>query len=256
MNINYIGVWTLFLREMKRSFQIPIQTIFPPLITSLLYIFVFGSILGSRISEILPGVNYVDFMIPGLLMMNVIGSSFAGTSSNVFIGKMLHTHEEMLVAPLSYIEMVAGFILAATLRGVAIGVLIYLVAIFFTVSTIANFFTFLFFLFGTSFLFACLGAMVGLWGKTFDHINMPNTFILVPLSFMGGVFHSVKLLPDWVATASLFNPIFYMINGIRDSMLGVSDINVQISAIVLLVLTVIAFAATVRLFQSGYNLRS
>jgi ABC-2 type transport system permease protein len=254
--MNWIGLSTLVVREIRRIFAIPMQTIFPPIITSLLYIFVFGSVLGNRISEILPGVSYIDFMIPGLLMMNVISSAFASTSSVIYIGKMMKTHEELLVAPLSYVEMVLGFIAAATLRGVIVGAIIYLVAVGFTASTIGHPLAFLFFLFGVSFLFASLGALVGLWGKTFDHINLPNTFILLPLSFLGGVFHSIHLLPEWMKILTYFNPIFYMINGIRASMLGVADISISISATVVVVLTVITFSYAVWLFKRGYNLRS
>lgn len=254
--VNVVGLWTLVRREIVRSFGIPMQTVFPPIITSLLYIFVFGSVLGSRIAQILPGITYIDFMIPGLLMMNVISSAFASTSSVIYMGKMLKTHEELLVAPMSYTEMVLGFIVAATLRGTIIGLAIYGVAIAFTTANIAHFGWFLYFLFGVSFMFACWGAIVGLWGKTFDHINLPNTFLLVPLSFLGGVFHSVQLLPAWVKTASLFNPIFYMINGIRASMLGVADVPLYWSALVVLVLTTLSFAWAVRLFRSGYSLRT
>ena len=256
MKINWIGLSTLVIRETKRVFAIPMQTLFPPVITSLLYIFVFGNVLGDRIDEILPGVGYIDFMVPGLLMMNVISSAFASTSSVVYIGKMMKTHEELLVAPLSYVEMVLGFIAAATLRGVIIGSIIYAVAVGFTASTIGNPLGFLFFLIVVSFLFASLGAIVGWWGKTFDHINLPNTFILLPLSFLGGVFHSVKLLPEWVATVTYFNPIFYMINGIRASMLGVADVSIGLAALVVVVLTFVSFSYAVWLFQRGYSLRN
>lgn len=254
--MNWIGLYTLYLRELRKTFKLAVQTVFPPIISSLLYILIFGNILGSRIQNILPGVSYIDFMIPGLLMMNVISASFSNTSSSIYVGKLQNSLSELLVAPLSYTEIVLGFVLAATTRGLVVGLGVYGVALFFTTTSIAHFGLFLFFLIATSLLFASLGAIVGLWGKSFDHINLPNTFILLPLSFFGGVFHSVRLLPEWMATVSYFNPIFYMVNGIRSSMIGVSDVGATSAASVVVVLTIISFFACVRMFQRGYNLRS
>ncbi|MFA7286331.1 MAG: ABC transporter permease [Patescibacteria group bacterium] len=254
--MNWVGLYTLYIRELRKTFKLAVQTVFPPIISSLLYIVVFGNILGSRIENILPGVSYIDFMIPGLLMMNVISASFTNTSSSIYIGKLQNTLSELLVAPLSYTEIVLGFVLAATTRGLVVGLGVYGVALFFTTASISHFWAFLFFLIATSLLFASLGGIVGLWGKSFDHISLPNTFILLPLSFFGGVFHSVRLLPDWMATVSHFNPIFYMVNGIRFSMIGISDVNSLIAAAVVIALTIFSFAMCVRMFQRGYNLRS
>ena len=253
--MNWIGLQTLLWREVKRFLILSIQTIIPPFITSALYILIFGNLLGSRISSI-NGISYIDFIVPGVLMMNVIAGSFSNTSSSIYTGKLQNSIQELLVAPLSYIEIVLGFVLAGTLRGILIGLGVYIIAIFFTTATIVNFFSFLYFLAMTSFLFATLGGIIGLWGKTFDQINIPNTFILLPLSFFGGVFHSVSLLPETLARLSFANPIFYMVNGIRSSMIGVSDVSSITAGLVILVLSLISFAWCVQLFKRGYNLRS
>lgn len=252
---NFTGVWTLFLREVYRFLQMPGQTIVPPLLSSLLYILVFGRLIGTRVGEIIPGVGYIDFMIPGILMMNVVGGAFMSTSFGIYISKMQNAIQEVLVAPLSYVEMGLGYVAAGALRGVLTGLGVYLVAIFFTDASIAHFWSFLFFLFITSALFSALGAIVGLWANSFEHINIPNTFILMPLSFLGGVFHSVQLLPETYATLTKLNPIFYMVNGIRGSMIGVSDTPPLQAATIVVILTVAAFVGCVYLFRSGYRLR-
>lgn len=256
MRINYVGLTTLFLRELYRFVQIPAQTIVPPLLTSLLYILIFGQFLGSRIQEILPGVGYIDFMVPGLLMMNVISSAFMGSSFGIYITRFQNSIQEVLVAPLSYAEMGTGYVMASTIRGIVTGLGIYLIAIFFTSASIAHFWLFLYFLFATSFLFSTIGAIIGMSAKNFESINLPNTFIVLPLSFLGGVFHSVSLLPPTYALITKLNPIFYMVNGIRSSMIGVSDTNALFAAVIVGAMALIAFVWCVYLFSIGYKLKS
>lgn len=255
MNINYIGVKTLLWREVKRFLVIWIQTIVPPLVSSSLYIIIFGRLLGPRIQTI-SGVPYIDFIVPGILMMNVIGGAFANTSSSIYISRFQGHIQELLVSPLSYMEIVLGYVLAGMLRGVFIGLGIYCIALFFTSATIVHFGAFLYFLFITSILFSALGAAVGLWAKSFDHINLPNTFILIPLSYLGGVFHSISIVPPLLATISGFNIIFYMVNGIRYSMIGVSDTSLPLAVTVVGALTLLALGLCVYLFKKGYNLRA
>ena len=253
---NWIGVRTLLRKEVYRFLGMVGQTVAPPLLTSLLYILIFGQLLGSRIQEILPGVSYIDFIVPGLLMMNVVSGSFMQTSFAIYLGKLQSSIQEVLVAPLSFIEMALGYVLAGVTRGVVVGLGIYAIAVFFTGSSNAHFWLFCYFLVATSLLCASLGAVVGLWANSFEHINIPNTFIILPLSFLGGVFHSVRLLPPAFARLSFFNPIFYMVNGIRASMIGASDVSVGVSGIVVLVLAIFSFAWCVHLFRIGYRLRS
>lgn len=253
---NYVGVITLFTKEVYRYLQIPSQTFVPPLLTALLYILIFGQFLGSRIEEILPGVGYIDFMVPGLLMMNVINGAFMGTSFGLYLNRFQNAVQEVLVAPLSYLEMGFGFVVAGAIRGILTGLGVYAIAIFFTGASITHFGAFLYFLTVTSLLFSALGAIVGMWAKSFEQINIPQTFILLPLSFLGGVFHSAALLPEPYSTITRLNPIFYMVNGIRGSMIGVSDTSPAFAASVVGVLALGAFIWCVYLFKSGYRLRS
>lgn len=251
---NYIGAKTLLIREVRRFLKIWVQTILPPLISSFLYIVIFGRLLGSRIDQI-NGVAYIDFIVPGILMMNVIGSAFANTSSSIYISRFQNNIQELLVSPLSYLEIVLGFVIAGMIRGIVVGLGIYGIALFFTSASILNFWLFLYFLIITALLFSALGGVVGLWAKSFDQINLPNTFILIPLSYLGGVFHSLTIVPAIFATISKFNIIFYMVNGIRYSMIGISDVSPWWCALITGVLAVVAIAWCVYLFKTGYRLR-
>ena len=211
--------------------------------------------VGGRIA-LIGGHPYIEFVLPGILMMNTISGSFMSTAFAIYLGKLQGSIQEVLVAPLSYFEMALGYITAAVLRGVIVGLGVYLIAIFFTTATVVNLWSFLYFLVVTSLLFATLGAMVGLWAQSFEHINIPNTFILLPLSFLGGVFHSAKLLPPLLAQITYLNPIFYMVNGIRGSMIGISDVSSFSAALLLAALTVISLVWCEHLFRIGYRLRS
>ncbi|OGL59325.1 hypothetical protein A3H10_00445 [Candidatus Uhrbacteria bacterium RIFCSPLOWO2_12_FULL_46_10] len=253
---NWVGFRTLLIKEIKRFLSMIGQTIAPPLLTSLLYILVFGHLLGSRIQEIVPGVSYIDFIVPGILMMNVISGAFMNASFAIYLGKLQSSIQEVLVAPLSYIEMALGYVLAGAVRGILIGLGVYLIAIYFTTASIMHLGAFLYFLIATSLLCSALGAIVGLWAKSFEHINIPNTFLILPLSFLGGVFHSIRLLPSSLARLSYFNPIFYMVNGIRGSMIGTSDVSSLMAGVVVGVLSLVSFIWCVYLFRIGYRLRS
>ncbi len=253
---NWIGVATLFKREINRFMSIPSQTFVPPLLTSLLYILVFGRILGSRIQEIVPGVGYIDFMVPGLLMMNVINGSFMGTSFGLYLNRFQNAIQEVLVAPLSYVEMGIGFIIAGAVRGILTGIGVYIVALFFTHARFVDFGGFLYFLVASSILFSALGSVLGMWAQNFEQINLPQTFIILPLSFLGGVFNSIRLLPSSFAFLVQLDPIFYMVNGIRGSMIGVSDTPALFAGTIVGVMAIAAFIWCVYLFRSGYHLRT
>jgi ABC-2 type transport system permease protein len=253
---NFVGIRTLLVKEIYRFLGIPSQTIAPPLLSALLYILIFGQFIGSRIENILPGVSYIDFMVPGLLMMNVVNGAFMGTSFGLYLYRFQNSIQEILVAPLSYLEMGFGFMLAGALRGIVTGLGVYVLAIFFTSATIAHFGQFLFFLVISSILFSALGAIVGMWAQNFEQINLPQTFLLLPLSFLGGVFHSASLLPEPYSTLTRLNPIFYMVNGIRGGMIGVSDTSPWLAGVIVGVMGLAAFIWCVRLFQTGWRLRT
>ena len=255
MNINYIGLQTFVSQELLRIKRVWIQTLVTPWVSALLYILIFGQIVGRRIGAI-SGISYIDFVVPGLLMMNVINGAFSGTSFGLYLHRFQNAIQEVLVAPLSYFEMGIGFVAAGALRGILTGLGVFFIAIFFTSASIAHFWQFLFFLIATSLLFSSLGAVIGMWAQNFEQINLPQIFILLPMSFLGGVFHSTALLPEPYATISKLNPIFYMINGIRGSMIGVSDTNPLTASIVIIVLTALSFTLCVKLFNRGYHLRT
>ena len=191
--MNWIGLWTLIKRENVRTIKIINQVIWPPIISSLLYIFIFGYSIGRNL-ELLE-VSYLTFLVPGLIMMNVIMSSFEESSSSLFLGKFINYIQEILVAPMSYIEMVLGFLFGSILRSFVIANLIFLMFVFFVDIGINSIFLYLYFIFFTSVFFASLGLIVALWAEKFDNLAILNTFFITPLLFFGGVFHSISLLP-------------------------------------------------------------
>jgi len=253
--MNWTGLKTLLYREIKRFLGIPMQTVLPPLISAVLYILVFGRFLGPRIQTI-GGISYIDFIVPGLLMMNVTSGAFSNTSSSIYIGRFQNHIQELLVSPLSYFEIVLGYVISGAARGVIVGLGTYLIALFFTSASINHFWAFLYFIIVTSLSFSAIGAIIGLWAKNFDQVNLPVTFILLPLNFLAGTFYSISMIPPALAKLSYFNPIFYMVNGIRASMIGVSDVSMGQAALVIAALTIIFTAWCVYLFKAGYNLRT
>ena len=191
--INWTGLFTIIKRENLRTIKIINQVIWPPIISSLLYIFIFGFSLGRNFD--VGDVSYLVFLVPGLIMMNIIMTSYEESSSSLFLGKFINYIQELLIAPLSYIEMVLGFLFGSILRSVVISSLIFIVFLFFIKVGIEHIFLYLFFLFFVSLFFASVGLIVALWAEKFDNLAILNTFFITPLLFFGGVFHSIKLLP-------------------------------------------------------------
>jgi ABC-2 type transport system permease protein len=251
--MNWIALFTLIKRENLRTIKIINQVIWPPIISSLLYIFIFGFSLGKNFE--VGEVSYLAFLVPGLIMMNIIMSSFDESSSSLFLGKFINYIEEMLIAPMSYLELVLGFLFGSILRAFVIANLILLVFVFFIDVGVKHLFLYVYFTFFVSMFFASIGLIVALWAEKFDHLAVLNTFFITPLLFFGGVFHSIKLLPETFQTLSLFNPLFYMIDGFRFSMLGISDGDVFTSMVIVFVLAFVAFIYTLYLFRSGYKLK-
>ena len=175
----------------------------------MLYIFVFGSILGSRISTI-EGIKYIHFVLPGILMMNVLTSAFSQSSSSVYFQRFVRSIEEMLVAPLSHAEMIIGYLVGAVLRAVVVGIGILIIGLFFNALTLYNLPLFLFYIIGVSIIFALLGILVGLWANSFEQLSLFSTFILMPLSFLGGMFNSIKMLPAYLRPLSRPLSLLYL----------------------------------------------
>lgn len=239
--LRYLKVWT--------------QTLVPPVLQATLFIFIFGVSLGERIQAI-DGVPYLAFIAPGLVMMGVINASYSNTSTSLYDARMRTYIEDVLTAPISDFELASAYILGAASRGLITGLLTLGVIALFADLAWTNLALVLYYAVAVSIIFACLGAWFGLWGDLWDHVFLPLTFLLTPLTFLGGVFYSVEMLPEPWESLSRFNPIFYMVDGIRYGMVGVHDAPVWPVAVGVGGAALAAYAFTVRIFRSGYKLRT
>jgi ABC-2 type transport system permease protein len=253
--VNTIALKTLFIKEIRRFSKVWLQTVLSPLVTTSLYILVFGVALGSRLREI-SGVPYIQFVVPGLVMMTMVRDSFMNTSSSLFQSKINGTIIDILVAPLGAFEMLLAYVGAAMIRAVIVGSLVYLVALSFTWFPLHHIGWTVFFTVFVTATLALLGIVAALWAEKFDHLAIFPNFVLLPLAFLGGVFYSIDLLPEPWHTVSRFNPLLYMINGLRYGFLGVSDVPPVMSAGVVLLSFFVLLGVASALLRSGYNLRS
>lgn len=254
MSPNAVGLWTLVKREIIRSLKIINQVIWPPIITTLLYVFVFGLALGSRIPSV-QGVSYAQFLIPGLIMLQVIDSSYGECSSSLFQGRFMNSIQELLIAPMSAFEMVAGYVLGSLARALLIAGLITGLGIVFVHITPRDWLLYLCVIAMVSIWFSALGLIFGLLADKFDQIAILTTFVITPLTFVGGVFTSAKMLPPPLRNFELFNPIFYTIDAFRRSYTGESDLPIAFSLAMIALLASIAFAIVLRMTAIGYKLR-
>lgn len=253
--MNWVALWTLIKREMKRTYKIINQVIWPPVITTLLYVFVFGLALGTRIKNV-QGVPYAAFLIPGLIMLQVIDSSYGECSSSVFQGRFMNSIQEMLIAPMSAAEMVFGYILGSVSRALVIANIIMLLGLVFVHTLPQNWPLYFFVMILVSVLFSALGIIFGLMAEKFDHLAVLTTFAITPLVFVGGVFTSVQFLPPALRSLSLFNPMFYTIDAFRYAFTGQSYLSLWQSLGIIAVLTVIALTLALRMTAAGYKLRT
>ena len=252
--MNWVGLNTLINREVGRFFSVYRQTVLPGLISSGLYIVIFGFTLEQRISEI-QGVPYTLFILPGLIMMNTLTNATANTSSSMLQMKLLQQLPDLLTAPLSGFEISLAYIIGGTVRGVVNGILVLMLGMFLTDLTIANPVGTVAFIFLVSWAFASMGLILGQIAESWDQLAMMQNFFLTPLSFLGGIFYSIKMLPEWAQSLSFINPIYYMINGIRYTILGISDSSVNISFIMAVILTFVFTVAAIILMQSGKKIK-
>lgn len=246
---------TLVYREVWRFLVLYKQTIMPGIITSALYMVIFGQALGSRI-KLENNVEYIIFIIPGITMMSVISQSYANSSSSIMQAKYLKFIDDYLIAPVSGFELSMSFIIGAILRGVINGILIIITCSLFTNLTIANYSLSLFFLVVVSCVFGAVGVIVGIVAKTWDSVGVLGTFVFMPLSMLGGVFWSIDMLPESWAFVALFNPLYWMINGLRYSMIGVSEISIVFSIVVSIIFAIIFTAIASIMFSKGYKIKS
>ena len=246
---------TLVYREVWRFLVLYKQTIMPGIVTAALYMVIFGEALGSRI-RLESNVDYIIFIIPGLTMMSVIGQSFANSSSSIMQAKYLKFIDDYLIAPVSGFELSMSFIIGAILRGTINGILIILTCSLFTTFTISNYSLSLFFLVVVSCAFGAIGVIVGIVSKTWDSVGVWGTFVFMPLSMLGGVFWSIDMLPKSWAFIALMNPLYWMINGLRYSMLGISEISITFSIIISVVFAVLFTTIASVMFSRGYKIKS
>jgi ABC-2 type transport system permease protein len=253
---NPIGVMALAKREIYRFFSVANQTIFPPLVSSALFMYIFGIAIGSRVNFSATGLTYLQFITPGLMAMHLISSSYENTSSSLFIGRWHNHIQEILLAPLSYIEMVLGLLAGGVARGVLVCMGVWMISLFFSPSFIAHPLALLYFMLMNAVIFSCAGMMGALWAEDFGMLSMWNTYVIIPLALLGGVFHPLFMLPPAFQIITHFNPIYYLVSGIRYSMTNVTDTPVMICAIVALGMAGAIFTVTVYLFKIGYKLRT
>ena len=253
----WISFYTMLRKDIVRMFRIWVQTFLPSVITSCLYFLIFGSVLGSRIGE-MQGVNYMSFVVPGLVMLAIVTNAYSNTSFTFFQSKFFFRGiDEILVSPTPPWLLILGFISGGIVRGVLIGFIVLLVSIFFTGLHLAIHNVLVIFGFAvlTALVFSLAGLVNGVYAKSIDGINLVPTFVLTPLVYLGGVFYSVHSLPGWAQTFTFINPIFYLINGFRYGFLGIADIPIWISLAVLVGMIAFLVAVNWYLIRTGLGLK-
>jgi ABC-2 type transport system permease protein len=249
------ALYTIVRREVARILRIWGQTLVPPAITMTLYFLIFGGLIGSRVGE-MDGIKYMDFIVPGLVMMSIIQNSYGNISSSFFGAKFGRHVEELLVSPMPSWVILGGYVAGAVLRGLLVGAIVLAIAMFFTKVRMPHPFVTLSTVILGATIFALAGFVNAVYAKKFDDIAIVPTFILTPLTYLGGVFYSVKLLPDWAEAATHLNPIFYMVNAFRYGLLGVSDVPLWLAYALMLGFVVVLGGLGLWLLKRGVGLRS
>ena len=255
MQVNWTGLFTMFRREVKRTMRVAIQTLVAPVISAALYIFIFGTVIGTKIDDF-AGVPYISFVFPGILMLSIINASFASASSSLYFMRFTRGIEEVLIAPFSYFEMLVGFVGSAIVRALMVAALILCVGLAFGAVQLTNPLAFVGYVSAIAAIFAMLGIITALWAEGFEQLQSLNTFVITPLTYLGGIFYSITMLPGLAASITQFNPFFYFADGIRSSMIGYSEANTTIGLVVILGLLSFFAVLVTRLFQIGWKIRS
>ncbi len=251
----WIAFQSIVIKEVMRFARIWVQTILPPVITTMLYFVIFGNLIGSQIGDV-HGLTYMEYIVPGLIMMAVITNSYANTVSS-FFGAKFHRHiEEMMVSPTPNYLIVAGFVSGGLARGLSVGLAVSIVSLFFAGLNLHNVLVVVTVAMLTSVLFSLGGLINGVFARTFDHISIVPTFVLQPLTYLGGVFYSIQMLPEFWQGVSLLNPILYMVNGFRYGILGVSDIELWACYGIIIGFIAVLFTFALVLMQRGVGIRN
>lgn len=251
---NWVALKTIVMREVRRILRIWGQTLVPPTITMTLYFVIFGKMIGGRIGT-MDGLPYIDFIVPGLIMMSVIQNSYGNIVSSFFGAKFQRFIEEMLVTPTPNWVILSGYVIGALLRGLMVGGIVLIVAMFFTEIRVQHPLITLVTLLLTALVFSFAGFINAMFAKKFDDIAIVPTFVLTPLTYLGGVFYSVSLLPPIWKTISHFNPILYMVNAFRYGLLGVSDVGIGTALLLMMGFAILLGGISMLLLQRGIGLR-
>ncbi|MDT4818016.1 Inner membrane transport permease YadH [compost metagenome] len=254
LSANLVALNTIVTREVRRFMRIWPQTLLPPAITMALYFVIFGNLIGRQIGE-MGGFSYMDYIVPGLIMMSVITNSYSNVVSSFFGSKFQRSVEELLVSPVSAHTILLGYTIGGVLRGLAVGVIVTFLSLFFTKLQVHHIGVTALVVLLTATIFSLGGFINAVFARNFDDISIIPTFVLTPLTYLGGVFYSINLLPPFWQTVSLGNPILHMVNSFRYGILGVSDINIGVAIALMLLTMVILYIACIRLLVSGRGMR-
>ncbi|MCK5697829.1 MAG: ABC transporter permease [Gammaproteobacteria bacterium] len=251
---NFTAYKTIVIKEVLRFTRIWIQTLIPPAITMGLYFIIFGQLIGSQLSNI-NGYSYMDYIVPGLIIMSIITNSYANVVSSFYGTKFHHHIEELLVSPVANITIIAGYVSGGIVRGLTVGIIVTLVSLFFTKISIDSYIITFFIAFLTATLFSLAGLINAIFANSFDDISIVPTFVLTPLTYLGGVFYSIEMLPEFWRNVSLFNPVLYMVNGFRMGMLSVSDASLAQAIIIILIFIVLLTTICLWLLHKGIGIK-
>jgi ABC-2 type transport system permease protein len=252
---HWVAFSTLLTREVRRFLRIWPQTLLPPAITMTLYFIIFGNLIGSRIGE-MGGFDYMEYIVPGIIMMSVINNAYANVASSFFSAKFQNHIEELIVAPVPNYLILAGYVAGGTARGLCVGLIVTIVSLFFTQIPVQHIFITVSMVIFSAILFALGGFINGIYARSFDEIAIIPTFILTPLTYLGGVFYSISLLPEFWQNVSMLNPILYMVNAFRYGMLGISDIPIYTAFAIIFAFIVGLSAFALHLLNKGTGLRN
>jgi len=251
----YIAFKTIVIKEILRFMRIWVQTVLPPAITTSLYFIIFGNLIGSQIED-MDGFSYMEYIVPGLILMAVITNSYANVVSSFYGAKFQHHIEEMLISPTPNYIILLGFVAGGVARGLIVGAVVTVVSLFFTDLEIQHFFVTTVVVLLTAILFSLAGFVNAVFAKSFDDISIIPTFVLTPLTYLGGVFYTIKLLPEFWQSISLINPILYMVNTFRYGIIGISDIDITTAFSIIVGFIALLFWWCMRLLNTGVGIRT
>jgi len=251
----WIAFQTIITKEFLRFIRIWLQTVLPPVITTALYYIIFGTLIGERIGE-MDGFRYIDFIVPGLILMAVITNAYSNVVSSFYSSKFQHHVEELLIAPVPNGVILAGYVAGGVARGVVVGIAVTAVSLFFTDLTVHNYAWTLMVVILTATLFSLAGFINAVYANSFDDISIVPTFVLTPLTYLGGVFYSIHMLPEFWQSISLANPVLYMVNAFRYGLLGVSDISITMALVIIMAFIVGLTLYALYLLRKGVGIKS